>query len=39
MMIAIALKLATKEEIDFLRSQTLKINEIMKKFFLKMDLN
>ncbi|WP_455538795.1 phosphoribosylaminoimidazolesuccinocarboxamide synthase [Terrisporobacter sp.] len=35
---AIALKLATKEEIDFLRNQTLKINEIMKKFFLKMDL-
>ena len=35
---AIAIKLATKEEIDFLRSQTLKINEIMKKFFLKMDL-
>ena len=35
---AIALKLATKEEIDFLRSQTLKINEIMKKFFLKMDI-
>ena len=35
---AIALKLATKGEIDFLRSQTLKINEIMKKFFLKMDL-
>ena len=35
---SIALKLATKEEIDFLRSQTLKINEIMKKFFLKMDL-
>ena len=35
---AIALKLATKEEIDFLRSQTLKINEIMKKFFLKIDL-
>ena len=35
---AVALKLATKEEIDFLRSQTLKINEIMKKFFLKMDL-
>ena len=26
------------EEIDFLRTQTLKINEIMKKFFLKMDL-
>lgn len=35
---AIALKLATREEIDFLRSQTLKINEIMKNFFLKMDL-
>lgn len=35
---AIALKLATKEDIDFLRKQTLKINEIMKKFFLKMDL-
>ena len=33
-----AIKLATKEEIDCLRSQTLKINEIMKKFFLKMDL-
>ena len=35
---AIALKLATREEIEFLRAQTLKINEIMKKFFLKMDL-
>ncbi|MCC3670891.1 phosphoribosylaminoimidazolesuccinocarboxamide synthase [Terrisporobacter mayombei] len=35
---AVALKLATREEIDFLRSQTLKINEIMKTFFLKMDL-
>lgn len=35
---AVALKLATREEIDFLRSQTLKINEIMKKFFLKMNL-
>ena len=35
---AVALKLATREEIDFLRSKTLKINEIMKKFFLKMDL-
>lgn len=35
---AVALKLATREEIDFLRTQTLKINEIMKKFFLKMDL-
>lgn len=35
---AVALKLATREEIDFLRTQTLKINEIMKNFFLKMDL-
>lgn len=35
---AVALKLATREEIEFLRAQTLKINEIIKKFFLKMDL-
>lgn len=35
---AIALKLATQEEIDYIREQTLKINEIMKEFFLKMDL-
>ena len=35
---AVALKLATREEIEFLRTQTLKINEIMKRFFLKMDL-
>ena len=35
---AVALKLATREEIEFLRNQTLKINEIMKRFFLKMDL-
>lgn len=35
---AVALKLATREEIAFLRTQTLKINEIMKKFFLRMDL-
>ena len=35
---AVAMKLATREEIEFLRAQTLKINEIMKKFFLKMDL-
>ena len=33
-----ALKLATQEEIDYIREQTLKINEIMKEFFLKMDL-
>ena len=35
---AVALKLATQEEIDYIRAQTLKINEIMKEFFLKMDL-
>ena len=35
---AVALKLATREQIAFLRTETLKINEIMKKFFLKMDL-
>ena len=35
---AVALKLATQEEIDYVREQTLKINEIMKEFFLKMDL-
>lgn len=35
---AVALKLATREDLDFLRTQTLKINEIMKRIFLKMDL-
>ena len=35
---AIALKLATQEEIDYIREQTLKINEIMKEFFLKLIL-
>ena len=35
---AVALNLATREEIEFLRNQTLKINEIMKRFFLKMDI-
>ena len=35
---AVALKLATREELAFLRTQTLKIKEIMKKFFSKMDL-
>ena len=35
---AVAWKLATRDEIEFLRNQTLKINEIMKRFFLKMDL-
>lgn len=35
---AVALKLATREEIDLLRTETLKINKIMKKFFLEMNL-
>ncbi|MEG0857273.1 MAG: phosphoribosylaminoimidazolesuccinocarboxamide synthase [Romboutsia sp.] len=35
---AVALKLATREELAFLRTKTLKINEIMKRLFLKMDL-
>ena len=35
---AIGLKLATQEEIDYIREQTLKINEIMKEFFLKLNL-
>ena len=32
------LAVSNGEEIEFLRNQTLKINEIMKRFFLKMDL-
>lgn len=35
---AVAMKLATREEITFLKAQTLKINELMKDFFLKMNL-
>ena len=35
---AVAMKLATREELEFLRTQTLKINELMKEFFLKMNL-
>ncbi|MGL5313161.1 MAG: phosphoribosylaminoimidazolesuccinocarboxamide synthase [Peptostreptococcaceae bacterium] len=35
---AVAMKLATREELDFLRVETLKINELMKEFFLKMNL-
>lgn len=34
---AVAMKLATREEIAFLKKETLKINEIMKKFFLKLN--
>ena len=35
---AVAMKLATREEIAFLKAQTIKINELMKDFFLKMNL-
>ena len=35
---AVAMKLATREEIDFIRKETLKINKVMKDFFLKMNL-
>lgn len=35
---AVAMNLATREEIAFLKDQTLKINELMKDFFLKMNL-
>ena len=34
---AVAMKLATREELEFLKEETLKINEIMKKFFLSMN--
>ncbi|MGL6105845.1 phosphoribosylaminoimidazolesuccinocarboxamide synthase [Romboutsia sp.] len=35
---AVAMKLANREELDFLKEETLKINELMKSFFLKMNL-
>ena len=35
---AVAMKLATREELQFLRNETLKINELMKCFFLKLNL-
>ncbi|CAH2211972.1 phosphoribosylaminoimidazolesuccinocarboxamide synthase [Tepidibacter aestuarii] len=35
---AIGLKIATKEELDYIRNQAFKINEILKKFFKKLDL-
>ncbi len=35
---AVALKLATRDEINYLRTQTLKINELLKEFFLKFNL-
>jgi len=36
---ALALELATQEEIDRIRELTLKINELMKEFFLKLNVN
>lgn len=35
---AVAMKLATREELKFLREETLKINELLKAFFLKLNL-
>lgn len=35
---AVALKLANRDEINYLREQTLKINELLKEFFLKFNL-
>ncbi|MDR1774463.1 MAG: phosphoribosylaminoimidazolesuccinocarboxamide synthase [Clostridioides sp.] len=35
---AFAMKLATREELKFLREETLKVNEMLKEFFLKLDL-
>lgn len=35
---AVALKLATREELDYIRKTTLKINELLKEFFLKFNL-
>ncbi len=35
---AIALKIATKEEMDYMRDQASKINELLKTFFKKLDL-
>lgn len=35
---AVAMKLATREEISHIKNETLKINEVMKKFFLDMNL-
>jgi phosphoribosylaminoimidazole-succinocarboxamide synthase len=35
---AFAMKLATREELKFLREETLKINDLLKDFFLKLNL-
>ena len=35
---AVALKLATREELAYIKETTLKINELLKEFFLSMNL-
>ncbi|MBU5307868.1 phosphoribosylaminoimidazolesuccinocarboxamide synthase [Clostridioides mangenotii] len=35
---AVAMRLATREELKYLREETLKINELLKDFFLKLNL-
>lgn len=35
---AVAIGLATRKEIEYIKNETLKINEVMKKFFLDMNL-
>ncbi len=35
---AVALKLATREELAYIKATTLKINELLKEFFLSMNL-
>lgn len=35
---AVVLKLATREELDFIKETSLRINELLKAFFLKIDL-
>ena len=35
---AVAMGLATRKEIEYIKNETLKINEVMKKFFLDMNL-
>ena len=36
---ALALELATQEEIDYIKETTLKVNELMKEFFLKLNVD
>ena len=35
---AVALKLCTREEYNFIKQETLKINELLKEFFLSLNL-